>query len=290
MSNIDKKYLGVSEAIRPYIDTAVIVGNLEEKEIQLLRRKAQEFGDDPYEVEMILKAEIAREKKLISTQVNVKEEPHKEIIEIKPNKISMFLHYWNALKKYTEFNGRASRSEFWYFILVSYFIWIVLLIISNFRLEQTILNSFLEFLVLIFPLAMMIPMTTVWVRRIHDINRSGWLILIPFLNFILLFLKGTKGDNRYGSDPSKTIYKEIYLTKSEEIKVEERVKKASIVAKLEIVGGTLFAVSATIHEAISFDLITWKTLDDYIRWMWLIGGVLLLFPRLISIISTRFRK
>lgn len=50
MSNIDKKYLGVSEAIRPYIDTAVIVGNLEEKEIQLLRRKAQEFGDDPYEV------------------------------------------------------------------------------------------------------------------------------------------------------------------------------------------------------------------------------------------------
>lgn len=143
MSNIDKKYLGVSEAIRPYIDTAVIVGNLEEKEIQLLRRKAQEFGDDPYEVEMILKAEIAREKKLISTQVNVKEEPHKEIIEIKPNKISMFLHYWNALKKYTEFNGRASRSEFWYFILVSYFIWIVSLIISNFSLEQTILNSFL---------------------------------------------------------------------------------------------------------------------------------------------------
>ena len=74
---------------------------------------------------------------------------------------------------------------------------------------------------------MMIPMTTVWVRRIHDINRSGWLILIPFfLNFYTVISeRNKKVIIDMDQIRRKTIYKEIYLTKSEEIKVEERVKK-----------------------------------------------------------------
>jgi uncharacterized membrane protein YhaH (DUF805 family) len=288
MSNIDKKYLGVSEAIRPYIDTAVAVGVLEEKEIHLVRRKAQEFGDDPDEVEMIVKAEIARERKSNLVQVSAVEEVHKETIEIKPSR-SMFVHFWNVLNKYSEFHGRASRSEYWYFTLVSYFIWIVLLIIAG-ATDDTFLDSFFDTLVILFPLAMWFPFTCVWIRRIHDINQPGWLVLIPIYNFILLFIKGTEGENRYGTDPLETIYKEVYLTEKEEINVEQREKKATIVAKLEIVGGTLFAVAATIHQAISFDLITWKNLDVYIRWMWLIGGILLLVPRFVNLISARNKQ
>lgn len=288
MNNIDKKYLGVSEAIRPYIDSAVAIGNLEEKEIQLIRRKAQEFGDDSDEVEMILKAEIAREKKIVVAQEKVEEEAHKETIEIKPSK-SMFVHFWNVLNKYSEVHGRASRSEYWYFTLVSYFIWIALLIIAG-ATDNTLLESFFDTLVILFPLAMWFPFTCVWVRRIHDINQPGWLVLIPIYNFILLFIKGTKGGNRYGIDPLETVFKEVYITKKEEIKAEIREKKATIVAKLEIIGGTLFAVAATIHQAISFDLITWKNLDVYIRWMWLIGGILLLVPRFVNLISTKNRQ
>ena len=102
MGIVDKKYLEVSEPMRAYIDTAIADGNLEEKEIQLLRRKAQTFGDDPDEVEMIAKAEIARWKKSNLTQENVEEELQKKIIEVKPKK-NIFLHFWNVLKKYAVF-------------------------------------------------------------------------------------------------------------------------------------------------------------------------------------------
>jgi len=39
------------------------------------------------------------------------------------------------------------------------------------------------------------------VKRLHDINKSGWFFLFPIINFILLFLKGTQGKNDYGLDP-----------------------------------------------------------------------------------------
>lgn len=46
-----------------------------------------------------------------------------------------------------------------------------------------------------------LPSIAVAVRRMHDINKSGWFILIPFYNIYLFCIDGTRGENAYGEDP-----------------------------------------------------------------------------------------
>ena len=75
--------------------------------------------------------------------------------------------------KYANFNGRASRSEFWFFylfLLISYAILISFVAVS--------LYLFM-WLFGIFAFAMIIPSLAVTVRRLHDVNKSGWFILLP---------------------------------------------------------------------------------------------------------------
>ena len=88
------------------------------------------------------------------------------------------MNFKNAIKtclkdKYANFKGRASRSEFWFFYLflvIGYAISISTMFISIKLFIGTIL---------IFSLAMIIPSIAVTVRRLHDINKSGWFILLP---------------------------------------------------------------------------------------------------------------
>ncbi len=98
-----------------------------------------------------------------------------------------------ALQKFAEFNGRSIRSEYWYFVLFSTLIQIVLALIGQ---------SFdFEYLDEIFNLLVLLPSIAVGVRRMHDINKSGWHLLIPFYNLYLLVQPGTVGPNEYGEDP-----------------------------------------------------------------------------------------
>ena len=53
----------------------------------------------------------------------------------------------------------------------------------------------------IYTLAVLIPSIAVGVRRMHDVGKSGWFLLIPIYNFILAVSEGEKGDNKYGPDP-----------------------------------------------------------------------------------------
>ena len=88
------------------------------------------------------------------------------------------MNFKNTIKtclkdKYANFKGRASRSEFWFFYLflvIGYAISISTMFISIKLFIGTIL---------IFSLAMIIPSIAVTVRRLHDINKSGWFILLP---------------------------------------------------------------------------------------------------------------
>jgi uncharacterized membrane protein YhaH (DUF805 family) len=50
-------------------------------------------------------------------------------------------------------------------------------------------------------LAVLIPSIAVGVRRMHDVGKSGWFLLIPIYNLILALSEGEKGDNKYGPDP-----------------------------------------------------------------------------------------
>lgn len=102
--------------------------------------------------------------------------------------------YLGPLRKYAVFNGRASRKEYWLFALWNLPIALVLVLIS-------------ETLFGLYYLGIFLPSLAVTVRRLHDTNRNAWWLLlsiVPLANIALLVfycVKGTDGDNNYGSDP-----------------------------------------------------------------------------------------
>lgn len=98
-------------------------------------------------------------------------------------------YYFAVLKKYAVFEGRARRMEHWLFALCSGVI-------------QVVLNQFVsENLASFYSLAVLLPSIAVGVRRMHDVNKSGWFLLIPIYSLILACTDGTKGPNRFGEDP-----------------------------------------------------------------------------------------
>lgn len=105
--------------------------------------------------------------------------------------------------KYATFSGRASRSEYWYFVLF-YFL---LSFGANFLLVGFTFNGpgAIELFASLIPLAFFLPSLAVAVRRLHDIDRTGWWLLIAFIPLIgaiiLLVFACTApspGQNRYG--------------------------------------------------------------------------------------------
>ena len=105
-----------------------------------------------------------------------------------------------CIKKYFVFEGRASRSEYWWFQLI----------VSPSYLISTVFENDIAYIFLGITLFTLIPAISAGVRRLHDTNRSGFFLLISFIPFIgglvlLFFLipEGTKGKNRFGPDPLK---------------------------------------------------------------------------------------
>ncbi|PRC91202.1 DUF805 domain-containing protein [Solimicrobium silvestre] len=85
-----------------------------------------------------------------------------------------------CFNKYADFNGRASRSEFWWFALFTFLVSAALNIINR---SGTLSG--------LFSLATLIPSLAVGARRLHDTNRSGWLQLlwfIPIIGWIFLLI------------------------------------------------------------------------------------------------------
>lgn len=94
--------------------------------------------------------------------------------------------YMNAMRRYVEFSGRSSRSEFWFFILFLILILIVASIIDQFALGSQG-PGILYFIV---SLAHLIPGIAVSVRRLHDIDRTGLWVLLFWLAPILVTIVG----------------------------------------------------------------------------------------------------
>ena len=80
-----------------------------------------------------------------------------------------FLRFW---KKYVVFRGRASRSEFWWWMLASFAIQVVLSTLVDAS------NDHLSFLSSLWSLAILVPSIALSVRRLHDINKPGWWLAI----------------------------------------------------------------------------------------------------------------
>ena len=123
------------------------------------------------------------------------------------------MNFFDAIKicfvKYTDFSGRASRSEFWLFTLFLFIVSLVLLFLDPMLAGE----AFLEYddifapLGTIFSIITFIPAISVTARRLHDVNRSGWWMLILFtvIGIVpLLYWHCKKGDleeNRFGVNP-----------------------------------------------------------------------------------------
>ena len=107
----------------------------------------------------------------------------------------------HCLSKYVVWQGRASRSEFWFFQLFAF----------GCYLAASVLDTALGFGAVFYCLTLLglfLPSLSAAVRRLHDTDRSGWwywISLIPIVGAILLIVwfcqRGTIGDNQFGGDP-----------------------------------------------------------------------------------------
>ena len=102
-----------------------------------------------------------------------------------------------VFSKYATFSGRARRSEFWWFALFSF--------IANIVVAMVDRALGLHLLQPLYSLGVLLPSLAVSARRLHDIGRSGWwmlIVLIPLVGWIIAIIwyakEGTPGDNEYG--------------------------------------------------------------------------------------------
>ena len=115
--------------------------------------------------------------------------------------------YLKVLQNYANFNGRARRKEYWFFVLFNVIFAVVAMILDN---VLGIASEELGYgpIYVLYALAELVPGIAVSVRRMHDIGKSGWYFLLGLIpcvgGIILLVFDLTPGDayaNEYGPDP-----------------------------------------------------------------------------------------
>ena len=112
-------------------------------------------------------------------------------------------YFLDALKNYATFSGRATRQQYWMFVLFSVIFSFLLGIVDGLfgfvnEIDMGLLST-------LFSLAILIPSIAILARRLHDIGRTGWWILLIFIPLIgaiviLIFtlLDSEKNENQYG--------------------------------------------------------------------------------------------
>lgn len=117
--------------------------------------------------------------------------------------------YLLVLKKYTDFSGRSRRKEYWMFVLFNLIFAVAAMTIDN-LLGLTFGAIGYGFVYVAYALATLIPGLAVSVRRLHDIGKSGWMVLIALIPIIgaiwLIVLMVTDSEpttNQYGPNPKQ---------------------------------------------------------------------------------------
>lgn len=115
-------------------------------------------------------------------------------------------YYLLALQKYATFSGRATRPEYWYFFLINFLIGIAINIVSM------IAGDVYSIVGMIYSLAMFIPGLAICARRLHDIGKSGWMMLVALIPLagiiwliVLLATKSSPENNVYGLEPGTVL-------------------------------------------------------------------------------------
>lgn len=148
-----------------------------------------------------------------------------------------------CLKKYATFSGRASKPEYWWFILFAFlFEWPYFLISlpTSFTVpftqieihllgETDPVNAALKYVYFTISVFLFIPQCAVWARRMHDVNKSGWswlYIFIPIIGWFIiirrLLRRGDPEENNYGPPDFGT-----YVLPRKQRKIAEAHKRES---------------------------------------------------------------
>lgn len=118
-----------------------------------------------------------------------------------------------ALRRYSDFEGRSSRTEYWLFTLLSVLVWTGLFTIALIGdlMMPDYAASPLPWVIIVALIAWIvgtfIPSLAVTVRRLHDTGNSGWLMLLQLIPLgglvilIFMLLESSPGRNRYGPNP-----------------------------------------------------------------------------------------
>ncbi len=88
-----------------------------------------------------------------------------------------------AFRNYANFDGRSTRRDFWMYVLF------YILVIFALNILNKIFNTlFLEMLIGLFQVVFIIPSLSIAVRRLHDVNKNGWFLLLSFIPLLNLYL------------------------------------------------------------------------------------------------------
>jgi len=127
--------------------------------------------------------------------------------------MSLFQQYYidTIKKRYADFDGRARRSEYWYFQLFNFLIYVGLLIISGILGYIEPLLSFIGIgLFYLLAIGLLVPSIALAVRRLHDTGKSGWMYLIaliplagPIILLVFMCTDSDPGSNEYGANPKR---------------------------------------------------------------------------------------
>jgi len=158
--------------------------------------------------------------------------------------------YLKGLKQYADFSGRARRKEFWMFALFNMIFaiaWTLLLTLlfvginsnTNYDLAGAVNAAYYSYAA-----ALMLPGMAVTVRRLHDVGRSGWWILIAFIPIVGIFwllgfmlTEGQQADNEYGANPK---------TSPETFSEPAKLKSVAVALIVASVAGILFGIVSII--------------------------------------------
>ncbi|GAC1484102.1 MAG: DUF805 domain-containing protein [Flavisolibacter sp.] len=128
--------------------------------------------------------------------------------------------YLKALRQYVDFSGRARRTEYWMFILFN-----VIYALSAMAVDNALGITFhftgpdgaqvsilYGFIYVLYSLAVFLPSFAVAVRRLHDVGKSGWMLLVGLIPIIgaiwllILFCTNSQdGTNKWGPNPKEPL-------------------------------------------------------------------------------------
>ncbi|WP_061963268.1 DUF805 domain-containing protein [Demequina aurantiaca] len=129
--------------------------------------------------------------------------------------------FMKALTQYADFHSRARRREFWWFVLIQWFVigflvaMFAVMAVQSGALDGTTLDVgeigvsgwIFYIAALVVSLGLVVPYLAVTVRRMHDSGRSGWwaifLLFLPIVVWIIALFDGDAQPNKYGPDPKE---------------------------------------------------------------------------------------